>query len=106
MFVNNELGTIAPPIAELGGLIKQENRDRQHKIVFHADAVQALGQIELDIARLGADLLSFSGHKIFGPKGIGLLFARRGGIGLRPIMFGGGAKKTDCGPERRTCPPS
>ncbi len=88
MFVNNELGTIAP-IAELGGLIKQENRDRQHKIVFHADAVQALGQIELDIARLGADLLSFSGHKIFGPKGIGLLFARRG-IGLRPIMFGGG----------------
>ncbi len=88
MFVNNELGTIAP-IAELSRIIKEENRGRQHKIVFHVDAVQALGQIELDLTRLGVDLLSFSGHKIFGPKGIGLLFARRG-IGLRPITFGGG----------------
>lgn len=87
MMVQNELGTIAP-IRQIGQIIKQENRDRQHKIVFHVDAVQALGHVPLRIPELKAHLYSFSGHKIFGPKGIGLLYADPSAQ-LRPIMFGG-----------------
>ena len=88
MYVNNELGTIAP-IAEVGQIVKQANQGRQHRIVFHVDAVQALGNVPLEVPRLNADLSTFSGHMVFGPKGVGLLYARRG-VGLRPIMFGGG----------------
>jgi cysteine desulfurase len=88
MLVNNELGTIAPA-AELGTIIERENLARQHKIVFHVDAIQALGHIPFRILELKAQLCSFSGHKIFGPKGVGLLYADRQAK-LRPIMFGGG----------------
>ena len=87
MLVNNELGTIAP-IRELGTIIERENRNRQHPIVFHVDGVQALGHVPFKISELKAHLFSFSGHKIFGPKGIGLLYADRQAR-LRPIMFGG-----------------
>lgn len=87
MLVNNELGTIAP-VREIGRLIDAANRERQHKIVFHVDAVQALGHVPISIPDLKAHLVSFSGHKIFGPKGIGLLYANRQAQ-LRPIMFGG-----------------
>ncbi len=87
MMVNNELGTIAP-IQEIGQIIEQENQNRQHKIVFHVDAVQALGHVPLKIPELKAHLCSFSAHKIFGPKGIGLLYADPRAQ-LRPIMFGG-----------------
>ncbi|HKM43040.1 MAG TPA: cysteine desulfurase family protein [Limnochordia bacterium] len=87
MLVNNELGTIAP-IDELGTIIERENRERQHPIIFHVDCIQALGHIPLKITELKAHLCSFSGHKIFGPKGIGLLYADRQAK-LRPIMFGG-----------------
>lgn len=87
MAVNNEIGTIAP-ITELGKIIEAENQNRKHKIVFHVDAVQALGNIPLSIPASQAQLMSFSGHKLFGPKGIGLLYAARE-VNLRPIMFGG-----------------
>lgn len=87
MAVNNELGTVAP-LAQLGKIIEQENQTRQHKISFHVDAVQALGHIPLSIPASKAQLMTFSGHKIFGPKGIGLLYAQRQ-ASLRPIMFGG-----------------
>ena len=88
MMVNNELGSILP-IEEIGKIIHQANNHRSSKIVFHVDAVQALGQVPINVPALGADLMTFSGHKLFGPKGIGLLYARRG-TKLRPILFGGG----------------
>lgn len=87
MAVNNELGTVAP-LNQLGKIIEQENQRRQHKMIFHVDAVQALGHIPLSIPASRAHLMTFSGHKIFGPKGIGLLYAQRQ-VNLRPIMFGG-----------------
>lgn len=91
MLVNNELGTISPA-GEIGRIIERENQGRQHKIVYHVDAVQALGHIPVKIPELKAHLCTFSGHKIFGPKGIGLLYAQRQ-VQLRPIIFGGGQER-------------
>ena len=87
MLVNNELGSIAP-VNEIGKIIEAENKERQHKIIFHVDAVQALSHLPVRIPELKAHLCSFSAHKIFGPKGIGLLYASRQAQ-LRPILFGG-----------------
>jgi len=87
MLVNNELGTIAP-VCRIGEMIQRENQGRQHKIIFHVDAVQALGHLPLKIPVLKVHLCTFSGHKIFGPKGIGLLYAHKQAQ-LRPIIFGG-----------------
>ena len=87
MMVNNELGSILP-IEAVGEIIQEANTNRSSKIIFHVDAVQALGQIPINIPNSKADLMTFSGHKIFGPKGIGLLYARRG-TNLHPILFGG-----------------
>lgn len=87
MFVNNELGTIAP-IAKLGQIIAEENSKRQQSIVFHVDAIQALGKLAIRIPNFNAHLMTFSGHKIFGPKGIGLLYVQRH-TKLWPIVFGG-----------------
>lgn len=87
MLVNNELGTIAP-VRDIGKIIEGENLKRQHKIIFHVDAIQALGHIPLRIPEFKAHLCSFSGHKIFGPKGTGLLYASKQAQ-LRPMMFGG-----------------
>lgn len=91
MLVNNELGTIAP-VNEVGRLIEVENQSRQQKIIFHVDAVQALGHIPFTIRATRAHLMTFSAHKIFGPKGIGLLYAQRQ-VQLRPIMFGGNQER-------------
>ena len=88
MAANNEVGTINP-LAEIGRLC------RERGIVFHTDATQAVGKIPLDIAGTGADLLSLSGHKFYGPKGIGALYVRRGGASFRllPQLEGGGQEQ-------------
>ncbi len=81
MHANNEIGTIQP-IAEIGKLAKEKG------IVFHTDAVQSIGKIPTNAHELGADLLSASAHKIYGPKGIGLLYVKKGTL-LSPISYGG-----------------
>ncbi|MDX9893197.1 MAG: cysteine desulfurase family protein [Patescibacteria group bacterium] len=91
MYVNNEIGTIQP-IAEIGAWLKELNQTRQNKIYFHTDAVQAVNYCEMDIAKLGVDLLSLSAHKIYGPKGIGVLYCKTG-VPLHPIQFGGHQQK-------------
>ena len=82
MMVNNEIGTIHP-IKELAAIAKK------HGVLFHTDAVQALGNVPIDIKDLGVDFLSMSAHKIYGPKGVGGLYIRRGAK-LGTLIFGGG----------------
>lgn len=82
MFANNEIGTIEP-INELGKIA------HEHNIIFHTDAVQAYGQIPIDVEKSNIDLLSASGHKLNGPKGIGFLYVRNG-INIGRIIHGGG----------------
>ncbi len=85
MFANNEIGTIEP--------IKQIS-DIAHKngIIFHTDAVQAVGNIEIDVQKLGIDMLSLSGHKIYAPKGVGALYVKKG-IEFEKFMDGGHQEK-------------
>lgn len=81
MYGNNEVGTVQP-IAEIGELLKD------HQAVFHTDAVQACGALEVKITELPVDMLSISAHKLNGPKGIGLLYIKNG-LTLRPLLYGG-----------------
>jgi cysteine desulfurase len=81
LLANNEVGTIEP-IREIGDLV------RARKIVLHTDACQAAGQIDLDVDRLNVDMLSISGHKLYGPKGVGALYVRRG-TQYHPQQHGG-----------------
>jgi cysteine desulfurase len=81
MFVNNEIGTIEP-IEEIGKICRQKG------VLFHTDAVQAFGKIPVDVKKMNRDMLSGSGHKIYGPKGVGFLYVRKG-IGLAPLIHGG-----------------
>jgi cysteine desulfurase len=81
MHANNEVGTIQP-IAEIGKIAKAR------KITFHTDAVQSFSKIPINVNEIGADLLSASAHKIYGPKGVGLLYVRKG-TRIMPIMYGG-----------------
>lgn len=85
MFANNEIGTIQP-IKEIGRIAKE------HGILFHTDAVQAYGQLPIDVEELGIDMLSASGHKLNGPKGIGFLYIRKG-IKIRNLIHGGGQER-------------
>ncbi|MBS3170091.1 cysteine desulfurase [Candidatus Woesearchaeota archaeon] len=82
MSANNEIGTIQP-IAEIAALA------RKHKVLFHTDACQAAGALDLNVQRLGVDLLTLNGSKIYGPKGVGLLYVRTG-VRLVPLFHGGG----------------
>jgi len=85
MYANNEIGTIEP-IAEIGAIA------REHGIPFHTDAVQAGGALSLDVNALNVDLLSLSAHKFYGPKGVGVLYARRG-VSFWPMQTGGGQER-------------
>ncbi len=85
MFANNEIGTIQP-IKEIGEIAKE------HGILFHTDAVQAFGQLDIKVDELNIDMLSASGHKLNGPKGIGFLYIRKG-LKLRSFVHGGAQER-------------
>lgn len=85
MFANNEIGTIQP-IAEIGKIAKEKG------IYFHTDAVQAIGNVKIDVNELNIDLLSLSAHKFYGPKGIGALYIRQG-VKIDPLISGGAQER-------------
>ena len=82
MHANNEIGTIEP-IANIGSLAQEKG------VYFHTDAVQTFGKIPIDVEKMGIDLLSASSHKIYGPKGVGALYVKKG-IEIQPLIHGGG----------------
>ena len=85
MFANNEIGTIEP-IKEIGAIAKE------HGVLFHTDAVQAFGQVPINVDELNIDMLSSSGHKLNGPKGIGFLYIRKG-VKIRSFVHGGAQER-------------
>lgn len=88
MTVNNETGVIQP-MKEIGELVRK-NRG----VYFHTDAAQAIGKIPLDVNEMNIDLMSISGHKIYGPKGIGAAYVRRRPrVRLEPVFSGGGQER-------------
>lgn len=91
MYGNNEVGTINP-ISEIAKSVNRRAEELSRTIVFHTDAVQAAGYLSLDVAELGVDLLSLSGHKFHGPKGTGVLYMKRGSPYL-PLIHGGGQER-------------
>lgn len=88
MAVNNETGVIQP-LKEIGAII------RKHRgVYFHTDAAQAVGKIRLDVNEMNIDLMSISGHKLYGPKGVGAAYVRRRPrVRLEPILSGGGQER-------------
>ena len=113
MFVNNEIGTVQP-IAEIGQILRKENIAREKKmdsrkstsgaeslpqIYFHTDAVQAAEYFDLDVQKLGVDLLTLTGHKIYGPKGVGALYVKNGTKISRQIIGGSQERRLRAGTE-------
>jgi cysteine desulfurase len=88
MYANNEIGVVQP-IAEIGKIAKQAG------VLFHTDAVQAIGKLPVDVERDGIDLLSISAHKLYGPKGVGVLYVRRKNprVQIAPMIDGGGHER-------------
>ena len=95
MLANNEIGTIEP-VAAIARTVKQEARRLDRNILMHTDAVQGAGFLDLNVRELGVDLMSLSAHKFHGPKGIGVLYVKRG-TPFAPQMMGGGQER-----ERRS----
>ena len=85
MFANNEIGTVEP-IKEIGDIAKKNN------IIFHTDGVQAIGKEHIDLKKINIDMLSISSHKIYGPKGVGALYVKKG-VQFNTIQHGGGHEK-------------
>ena len=81
IYANNEVGTIQP-VAEISEVVKKRG------VLFHTDAVQAVGKLETDVNKLGVDMLSLSAHKLYGPKGVGVLYIRSG-VEIMPLIHGG-----------------
>ena len=88
MLANNEVGTVQP-VAAIGAVCREKN------VLFHTDAVQGFGKIPFDVQAMNVDIASFSAHKIYGPKGVGALYARARNphVRLAPIVFGGGHER-------------
>jgi cysteine desulfurase len=87
MFVNNEIGVIQP-MKEIGKICRENN------VFFHTDAAQAIGKVPIDVNEMNIDLMSISGHKLYGPKGVGALYVRRKPrVRLTPILNGGGQER-------------
>ncbi len=88
MAANNEIGTINP-LAEIGRVCKEKG------VLFHTDAAQAVGKVEIEVDEMGIDLLGISAHKVYGPKGVGALYARRRDpiVRLSPVFYGGGHER-------------
>jgi cysteine desulfurase len=86
MFANNETGVVQP-VAEIGNIAAESD------VYFHTDAVQAAAKVPIDVAKIGCDLLTISGHKIHGPQGVGALFVRKG-TQLEPMLFGGSHERS------------
>jgi cysteine desulfurase len=85
MFANNEVGTIQP-VGEIAAIARQKG------VLFHTDAVQAVGKVPIDVSKLGVDMLSLSAHKLYGPKGLGALYIRKG-VKITPLLHGGHHEK-------------
>ncbi|MDI6708357.1 MAG: cysteine desulfurase NifS [Candidatus Thermoplasmatota archaeon] len=85
MHANNEIGTIEP-IEEIGKIAKERD------VILHTDAVQSFGKVPIDVGKMNADLLSVSAHKIYGPKGVGALYIKRG-VQVEPLIHGGGHER-------------
>jgi cysteine desulfurase len=86
MMVNNEVGTIQP-IKELAAIAKA------HDVLFHTDTVQAIGNVPIDVKELGVDFISMSAHKIYGPKGVGILYLGPRASGIRSLIHGGSQER-------------
>src|SRR2546429_6956370 len=88
MYVNNEIGVLQD-VAALGALC------RERGIAFHSDCAQAAGKVPLDVHALPVDFVSVTAHKLYGPKGVGALYVRRGAKGLlQPLLYGGGQERS------------
>lgn len=90
MYANNETGAVQP-IAEIAKVIRRHNKTGGNTF-FHTDACQAVNYLDTNVLKIGADLVTFNASKIYGPKGVGALFVRRG-VTLAPVIFGGGQER-------------